>query len=226
MIKTLLVEPQSLMRRALAELLGRTAGVQVVAEAATAEAALECVRNQELELVVMEWVLPGLGGLEAIERMKRWRRELGVVVVTASIDAPFPRRLVDTGVEALVSKHSSPDELLKGVKAALEGGRYVSNDVGQRLAFASCAMGARSPFEDLSARELQVMLMFIDGMRVQDISTKLCLSPKTVSTYRYRMFEKLGVRGEAELTRLALRFGLLERAALGGNSADGHTTHH
>lgn len=214
MIKTLLVEPQALMRNALAEFLTRSAGVQVVAEADTAEGALDAARSQPLELAVMEWVLPGLGGLEAIERMKRWYPRMGIVVVTASVDAPFPRRLLDSGVEALVSKHSSAHELLRGVKAAREGGRYVSTDVAQRLAFAKDPTGTQSPFDGLSTRELQVMLMFIDGMRVQDISTKLCLSPKTVSTYRYRMFEKLGVRGEAELTRLAMRFGLLDRVSV------------
>lgn len=214
MIKTLLVEPQALMRNALAEFLTRSAGIQVIAEADTAEGALEAARTQPLELAVMEWVLPGLGGLEAIERMKRWYPSVGIVVVTASVDAPFPRRLLDSGAEALVSKHSSAHELLRGVKAAREGGRYVSTDVAQRLAFAKDSAGTQSPFDGLSTRELQVMLMFIDGMRVQDISTKLCLSPKTVSTYRYRMFEKLGVRGEAELTRLAMRFGLLDRTSV------------
>jgi len=229
MIKTLLVEPQALMRSALAEFLTRSAGVQVVAEADTAEGALDAVRTQPLDLAVMEWVLPGLGGLEAIERMKRWRPTLGIVVVTASVDAPFPRRLLKCGVEALVSKHASARELLRGVKAAREGGRYVSDDVAQRLAFADDAAGSRSPFDGLSARELQVMMMFMEGMRVQDISTKLCLSPKTVSTYRYRMFEKLGVRGEAELARLAMRFGLLERPVLAAETvvdAPPATAHH
>lgn len=228
MIKTLLVEPQALMRSALAEFLTRSAGVQVVVEADTAEGALEAVRTQPLDLAVMEWVLPGLGGLEAIERMKRWRPTLGIVVVTASVDAPFPRRLLKCGVEALVSKHASARELLRGVKAAREGGRYVSDDVAQRLAFADDSAGSRSPFDGLSARELQVMMMFMEGMRVQDISTKLCLSPKTVSTYRYRMFEKLGVRGEAELARLAMRFGLLDRPVMAAaeTAAPLATAHH
>lgn len=216
MIKTLLVEPQALMRSALAEFLSRSAGVQVVAEADSAEGALDAVRTHPLDLAVMEWVLPGLGGLEAIERMKRWRPTLGIVVVTASVDAPFPRRLLKCGVEALVSKHASARELLRGVKAAREGTRYVSDDVAQRLAFADDS--ASSPFDELSARELQVMMMFLEGMRVQDISTKLCLSPKTVSTYRYRMFEKLNVRSEAELARLAMRFGLLDRPLLAVDS--------
>jgi two-component system invasion response regulator UvrY len=228
MKKTLLVDPHQLVRRGLAQLLCGLPNVEICAEVATAEAALEVLRQQAIDLVLMEWAIPGLGGLEAIARMKRLQPGLRIVVVTAVLDAPFPRRLLENGVEAVVSKNCTVDELLKAVRAAIHGGHYISPEVAQRLASSLHDGRGRSPFEDLSKRELQVMLMFIEGMRVQDISAKLCLSPKTVSTYRYRMFDKLGVRGEVELTRLALRYGIVDRPNMTGavKAADNSIAHH
>lgn len=226
MKKALVIERETLVRKGLVALLREVDGIECVAEAGSAEDALDLVRKREFDLVLIEWRLPGLGGLEAIERMKRIRSNLTIVVVTGCVDDPFPARLIQAGADALVSKTATLEDLLKAVRSALNGGRYVSPDVAQRMVCSQHDDAARSPFEELSNRELQVMLMFLDGQRVQDISNKLCLSPKTVSTYRYRMFEKLGVRGEAELTRLAYRYGIFEGGSAIAALTAQRETHH
>lgn len=206
----LLIEPEQLVRHAMAAWLRQQPMIEAVMDVGTADAAAECLRTQRVDAIVMEWNLPGVAGLELIDRWQRQYPHTALVVATRYSDDPFPTRLLQLGVAALLSKHASLDELHQGLRAALNGQRFVSNDIAQRLAFAGYKATDKSPFADLSNRELQVMMMFTEGLSVQDISTRLCVSPKTVSTYRYRMFEKLGVRGDAELTRMAYRYGLLD----------------
>lgn len=213
MSNVLLVEPEQLMRHALAAWLREQPNVSLVIDVGAVDAAVDCLRTQSIEAIVMEWNLPGVAGLELVERWRRQYPQTALVVTTRYTDDPFPSRLLQTGVAALLSKYSPLDELRQGLRAALNGQRFVGNDIAQRLAFAGRHNTEKSPFDGLSNRELQVMMMFAEGMNVQTISSRLCVSPKTVSTYRYRMFEKLGVRGAAELTRLAYRYGILDHGA-------------
>lgn len=210
MTKILLIEPEQLVRQAMAAWLREQPMIEAVIDVGAADAAAECLRTQSVDAVVMEWNLPGVAGLELIDRWGRQYPRTALVVATRCCDDPFSTRLLQMGVAALLSKQASLDELHQGLRAALNGQRFVSNDIAQRLAFTGYKATDQSPFAGLSNRELQVMMMFTEGMSVQDISTRLCVSPKTVSTYRYRMFEKLGVRGDAELTRMAYRYGLLD----------------
>lgn len=211
MTKILLIEPEQLVRHALAAWLREQSTIESVLDVGTADAAAECLRTQPVDAIVMEWNLPGVAGLELIDRWRRQYPRTELVVTTRYSDDPFPTRLLQSGVAALLSKHASLDELRQGLRAACNGQRFVSHDIAQRLAFSGHKETDKSPFAGLSNRELQVMMMFTEGLSVQAISTRLCVSPKTVSTYRYRMFDKLGIRGDAELTRMAYRYGLLDR---------------
>ena len=212
MTKILHIEKERMMRAGVRAFLAAT-DFEVVAESDDAEEGLELARAGGIDVVLFEWRLPGMDGLELMRRMLQFRNTVKAVVLTSFADDPFPRRLLAAGVDGFISKLCSPEELVKGLSVVRDGGRYVCTDVAQRLANNLFPQQKKSPFEDLSNRELQVMMMSIEGLKVQDISQRLCLSPKTVSTYRYRLFDKLGVRGEVELTHLAFRYGLVEKTA-------------
>lgn len=216
MQRVLLVDHNTLVRAGIRHLLEQMSDIVITAEAASAEEALKCVRQLPLDMIILEWSMPGLGGFELIPKLIKLQRLAKVVVVTDHVDAPFPGRLLKAGAVGFISKTTHPTEFIAGIKTIMAGRLFVSADVAQRMACA--AISPDSPFDELSDREMQVMKMTIEGLGLHDVSQRLCLSPKTVSTYRYRMYEKLGIRGEVELTRLALRYGFLDRHANFGRS--------
>ncbi|MDX1252795.1 MAG: helix-turn-helix domain-containing protein, partial [Gammaproteobacteria bacterium] len=121
-----------------------------------------------------------------------------------------PSRFMQVGAAGYLTKGCGVDELVRAIETVHKGGRYLAGEVAQGMALSLLPGGEESPFEKLSERELQVMLMVAKGWKVADISDKLCLSPKTVNTYRYRLFEKLGVQGDVDLTHLAMRYGVID----------------
>ena len=122
----------------------------------------------------------------------------------------YPARLLQVGASGYLTKGASMNEMIQAIRAVHAGQRYISPEIASRLAFRHVSEEEETPFDSLSERELQVMLMITMGMKVQDIVEKLCLSPKTVNSYRYRIFEKLSVKNDVELTLLAIRHGLIE----------------
>ena len=140
-----------------------------------------------------------------------------VSVLSAQTAEPYPMRLLEAGAAGYLTKDSAGDEIVTAIRRVHAGERYISADIARQLALQAVnKTSGGSPFEQLSAREMQVMIMATGGHSVQEISDKLHLSPKTVSTYRSRLFEKLNVANDVELTRLALRYGVIEEKTGGG----------
>ncbi len=210
MERVFIVDDHSLVRAGIRRILEEEPNLQVVGEAQSAEETMREVRRLVPDVVIAELNMPAMGGLEATRRLVRLYPDLKVLIVTAQIEEPFPSRVLREGAAGYISKSSTPEELLAAVGAVRAGRRYVSADVAREMANTIVPYAGRSPFEALSNRELQIVLMFVRGLKVSEISERLCLSPKTVSTYRYRIFDKLGVRGDVEITRLAMRYGILE----------------
>lgn len=207
MINVLVVDDHDLIRAGLARMLKDDVHVKVVGEAASGEEALTAVRNLQPDVVLMDLKMPGIGGLEATRRIKKSHDKVRIVVVSAFIDDPFLERVMDSGASAYVSKNSHISEMIKAIKLVADGQRYVSPDIAQAMALKQTN---GSPFAQLSERELQIAMMIIDCQKVQHISDKLCLSPKTVNTYRYRIFEKLEINSDVELALAAVKYGLLD----------------
>jgi two-component system invasion response regulator UvrY len=161
-------------------------------------------------VVLMDVSMPGIGGLEATRKLKQIDSTLPVIILTVHTDDPFPTSLLKAGASGYLHKGCSVDEIVSAIKEVHAGRRYICSEIAQHLALSLLPGSDGSPFEHLSQREMQVMFMLVQGNKVQDISEKLCLSPKTISTYRYRLFDKLSVRNDAELTRLAMRYGMLD----------------
>lgn len=187
-------------------------GIEVVGEASSGEEAVDYIREHKTDVVLMDLKMPGIGGLEATRRIRRYCDHARVVVVSACTDDPYVTRVMDAGACAYVSKSSHISEMIRAINMVSQGKRYVSPDIAQTMALGGNK--SESPFDHLSERELQIATMIIECQKVQTISDKLCLSPKTVNTYRYRIFDKLDVTSDVELTLLAVKHGLLEVDAL------------
>lgn len=211
MINVLVVDDHDLVRTGIRRMLADVAGVSVVGEADSGEEALLRVRELRPDLVLMDVKMPGIGGLEATRKMIRSHPDIKVIAVTACDEEPFPSRLLQAGAAGYLTKGAALEEMIKAIRQVFAGHRYISADIAQQLALKPFQpQGDASPFEMLSEREMQIALMIAECQKVQSISDKLCLSPKTVNTYRYRIFEKLDITSDVELAMLAVRHGMVD----------------
>lgn len=211
-IRILLADHQELVRSGVQRLLDDVPQLTVIGEASSGEEAVQLARTLHPDVVLMDVQIPGMGGLEATRRIAQCSPDSRIIVVTAQVDAPFPAQLLDAGASGYLTKHCSIEEITDAIRAVHRGERYISADIARQMALSMLPGKEQSPFDRLSQREMQVMLMVTQGQNVQDISSQLCLSPKTVSTYRYRLFDKLGVDNDVELTRMAIRHGIVGAA--------------
>lgn len=215
MINVMLVDDLDLVRTGIRKILDDCAGIKVVAEASSGEDAVKLARQVKPHVVLMDVKMPGIGGFEATRKLIRMDPDVKVLIVTICDNDLYPARLLQVGASGYLTKGATMDEMLQAIKTVHAGQRYISPEIANRLAFKHVTDTDDSPFETLSERELQVMLMITKGMKVQEIADKLCLSPKTVNSYRYRIFEKLSVKNDVELTLLAIRHGLVESEETG-----------
>ncbi|KJU79141.1 chemotaxis protein CheY [Ectopseudomonas oleovorans] len=186
-------------------------GLQVVGEACTGEEALLKVRELKPDVVLMDVKMPGIGGLEATRKLMRSHPDIKVVAVTVCEEDPFPTRLLQAGAAGYLTKGAALDEMVQAIRLVFAGQRYIDPQIAQQLALKSFQpQNSGSPFDLLSEREIQIALMIANCHKVQNISDKLCLSPKTVNTYRYRIFEKLSITSDVELALLAVRHGMVD----------------
>ncbi len=214
MIRVLLVDDHELVRTGFRRILEGDSGIEIAGEAKSGEEALQQVQKLKPDLVLMDINMPGIGGIEATRKIKRLYPETQVIAVTIHSRAPFPEQLHEAGAMGYVSKGCPPDELFEAIRTVSAGEPFISNDVSRKMTLRLLTGKIPdAPFGMLSQREMQVMLMITQGSRTQDISDSLCISPKTVSTYRHRLFEKLSVKTDVELTHLALRYGLIGEMA-------------
>ncbi len=186
-------------------------GLQVVGEADSGEESLKQARELKPDVVLMDVKMPGIGGLEATRKLLRSHPDIKVVAVTVCEDDPFPTRLLQAGAAGYMTKGAGLAEMVQAIRLVFAGQRYISPQIAQQLALKSFQpQSSNSPFDLLSEREIQIALMIVGCQKVQAISDKLCLSPKTVNTYRYRIFEKLSISSDVELALLAVRHGMVD----------------
>ena len=209
MIKVLLVDDHELVRTGVRSILEGTTDIRVVAEAASGEEALDMVKEYRLDVVLMDVNMPGIGGIEATRRILRALPEQNVIALTVHDAQPFPDQVLAAGARGYLTKGGPADEMLAAIREVARGKRHMSAMVASNIAMSPRLRDAGGPFGALSQREMQVLLMVAGGQGTQDISDALCLSPKTISTYRYRLYEKLDVKNDVQLAHLAARHGLL-----------------
>ena len=211
MIHILIVERFTLVRSALGSLLAAEPGFSVIAEAGRGDEALALARARSPHVVVLDLLAPGLAGVESMGRFARVAPQTRIVALAAPASGPLPRSAMEAGASGYLTRACRAEDLIAAVHAAARGARFLDPSVAQGLALDE--LGApRAPVDRLSPRELSVMQLVSQGHDRHTISDRLCLSPKTVSTYRTRLMRKLGASSDVELTHLSLRHGLIEPA--------------
>ncbi len=204
----MLVDDHDLIRYGLRRLLEDQIGIEVIEEANSGELALEKVRKITPDVILMDINMPGIGGFEATSRLTKSHPECRVIVLTVHGDGPFPKRLLEAGAVGYLTKGCPVEEMVEAIKKVHSGKRYIAPSIAQELAL-SMLPGDKSILDVLSQREIQVLIMISQGLRTVNISEQLSLSPKTISTYRKRLYEKLEVTNDVELMHLAIKYGLL-----------------
>jgi DNA-binding NarL/FixJ family response regulator len=215
-IRVLIVDDHRLVRTGIARMLADVKGIEVIGDADSGETALESIRARRPDVVLMDVRMPGIGGMEATRRALRFDPDLKIIATTVYDDEPFPSQMLEAGAVCYVTKDADVRELVSAIRKAQVGQRYLSSDVAQQLALRTYEDAPASPFANLSGREMQIATMVVNCRKVQEISDSLCLSPKTVNSYRYRIFEKLNISSDVELTLLAMKHGMVDPHSVAG----------
>ncbi|QUN07365.1 UvrY/SirA/GacA family response regulator transcription factor [Shewanella yunxiaonensis] len=210
MISVYLVDDHELVRTGIRKILEDEKGIRVIGEANDGESAVQWCRQNEADVILMDMNMPGIGGLEATKKILRYQPEAKIIVLTIHSEDPFPTKVMQAGASGYLTKSARPPEMLQAIRQVAIGQRYLSPEIAQQMALSQFNQTDDNPFKSLSERELQIMLMITNGEKVNDISEQLSLSPKTVNSYRYRLFAKLGISGDVELTKLAIRYKMLD----------------
>ena len=205
----MLVDDHELVRTGIRRILEDVSDFSVVGEATTGEEAVKFCRKHDPDLVLMDMSMPGIGGLEATKQILRFTKSTRVIVLSVHKENPIPAKVMQMGAFGYLTKDSEPQEMIRAIRKVAAGQKYVSPDIAQQIAIGQLNLNDDNPFEQLSERELEITLLLTKGAKVPDIATSLNISAKTVNTYRYRMFEKLSVSTDVELTHLALRHKLI-----------------
>ena len=209
MVKILLVDDHELVRSGIRLILEGISSFSVVAEVKSGEEAIRYCRHDAPNIVLMDVNMPGIGGLEATKQIARMSENIRVICISMHTENPIPAKVMQMGAFGFITKNAEPDEMVRAVHKVVAGQKYIAPEIAQQIAIGKLDLGDSNPFDQLSDRELEITLMLVTGRRVPDIADSLNISPKTINTYRYRMFEKLEINSDVELTHLALRYKLI-----------------
>ncbi|MEO5595754.1 MAG: response regulator [Lysobacteraceae bacterium] len=209
MIRVFLVDDHDLVRAGFRMILASEVDMEVVGDSASGEDALPQIRKLKPDVVLCDLHLPGVSGLEITKKIVQGDYGTRVIIVTVQEDGPMPKRLLDAGASGYLGKGCAAVELLRAVRDVSRGKRYLGSDVAQKLALDRLT-GVESPFDALTRRELEVVMLVCQGLRMEDIGKRLNVSAKTVATHKYNALTKLGISDTLALQRLAAQYGLIE----------------
>jgi len=207
-LELLVVDDHALVRAGMRRLLEENPAIAGITEAGSGEEALALARQRDFGLILMDIALPGMSGLEAAGKLLAVLPDALIVMVTGRLEPAPIRRLLNSGVRGYVTKGSEAIEMEQAIARVMAGERYLSPDVAHQLAMETIDGGEGGPFERLTTREHEIVMLLLRGRRNRQIGESLFISEKTVSTHRTRAFQKLDVRTTADLVRLAMRHGL------------------
>jgi DNA-binding NarL/FixJ family response regulator len=210
MIKILVADDHALMREGIKQLIALEREMHVVAEASNGAEVLEAVRNTRFDLVLLDVSMPGINGIQLIDRINRLSDRPPMLVVSMHSDVHVVRNALNAGVQGYLTKDSSPETLLDAIRRVASGGRYLDTRLAEQLAFQTSAQGERAPHELLSAREMSVFRLLAKGRSLNEIAVELSISNKTVSTHKMRLMQKIMCRTNAEMIRYADTHGLFD----------------
>ena len=208
MISILIADDHAIVREGLKQIVASQADMTVAGEAHNAQGVIELVKNHDWDVVVLDLNMPGRGGLEILKELKQERPKLAVLILSAHAEEQYGVRVLKAGAAGFMNKETAPEELVNAIRKVVQGGKYVSQALAEKLAFQLEVGADRPTHETLSDREYQVLCLIASGKTVSEIGDELALSVKTISTYRARVLEKMNMKSNAELTRYALENNL------------------
>ena len=208
-LKVLLVDDHSVVRMGFKMLIDSEKDMQVIAEAETGEDGIIKFQEIKPDVIVMDITMPGIGGLEAIERIIAKDKNAKILVLSAHEDSVHPKRVLSAGAIGYLTKRSAAEELINAIRTVGTGKKYIESSVAQQLAITQLS-GENNPTEVLSDREFEVFISLAKGKSTNEIADTMCLSPRTVGTHLYNIKQKLNANNSAEIALIAIRCGLLE----------------
>ena len=208
-INVMLVDDHAVVRMGFKMLLESANDIKVVAEAENGEIAIRAYMEHKPTIVVMDITMPGMGGLEAIERILAKDSNARILVLSAHEDSVHPKRVLNAGAMGYLTKRSAAEELIKAIRIVASGKKYIEASVAQQMAIQQLS-GDQSPVDVLSEREFEVFMSLAKGKTTNEIAENLFLSPRTVGTHLYNIKQKLNAQNSAEIALIAMRSGLLE----------------
>lgn len=207
MLRVLVADDHPVVREGLKQIFATVSDIELAAETASGSDAIWKVRQGNIDVVLLDISLPGQDGIDVLKQLKRERPRIPVLMFTIHPEADYAVRSLRAGAAGYVVKGISPAQLIAAIRQVAKGGRYITPEVAEQLAFVLLS-DTENPHERLSDREFRVLCLIASGNTVGEIATELGVSPKTVSTYRSRVLEKMNMRTNAELTHYAIRRGL------------------
>ena len=203
MIKILIADDHAIVREGLKQIVADTSDMIVTAEASDGHEVLALMSQDNYDVVVLDMAMPGLTGLDILKQIKRETPKLPVLILSVHPEEQYAVRALKAGASGYLTKESAPDELITAIRKVSMGGKYITSSLAEKLAFELEVDTEKPPHKTLSDREFQVMCMIAKGKTIKDIAEELYLSPKTVSTYRSRILEKMKMKSNEELTHYA-----------------------
>ena len=208
-ITILLVDDHAVVRMGFKMLIEAEEGIKVIGEAESGEIAVKLFQELKPDIIVMDITMPGIGGLEAIDRIIAKDKNTKILVLSAHEDSVHPKRVLNAGAMGYLTKRSAAEELIKAIKSVHQGKRYLEPNIAQQMAITQLS-GETNPVEILSDREFEVFIALAKGKSTNDIADTLCLSPRTVGTHLYNIKQKLNANNSAEIALIAIRCGLID----------------
>ena len=210
MIRIAIVDDHAMVRAGLRQFFADQADFEVVAEAANGREALDIVRRGGVDVVVLDISMPGQSGVDALAAIRAREPELPVLILSGFAEAHYATTLLRQGASGYLNKDCDPEDIVKAIRTVARGRKYITAGVAEQLAEGLGDGGDKPPHETLSERELQVFLRLAQGETIGHMAESLSLSVKTVSTYRTRVIEKMGLASNSDLTYYALKHGLIQ----------------
>ena len=210
MIKMLVADDHPVVLKGIKDIVSATHDITVADEAGDGLEAVEKVRKNHYDVVLLDISMPGVDGLEALGEMQKMKPELPVLILSIYPEEQFAVRAIKTGASGYLTKQSAPDELVTAIRRVYRGGRYIGAVLAEKMATDLAKGDERPPHEKLSDREYEVMRMILKGKSTKEMAEALFLSPKTISTYRRRIFQKMNIKSNVELARYAFEHKLIE----------------
>jgi len=210
MIRILIADDHSLIREGFKKFIDREVDMAVVGEAQNAAQVYEFLENNECDVIVLDINMPGKSGMDLLAELKELNLNIKILILSMHPEDRFAVRALKLGASGYLTKESAPEELIKAIQKIHSGGKYVSQNLAEKLASDLDEAGDQAPHEKLSDREYQVLCLLGAGKTAQEISEKLCISLSTVNTYRSRVLEKMNLSSNAEIIRYAIKNNLVD----------------